>query len=115
MAKNRVEKLETTVTELESTVRGLTEELVETKERVRILEAELDADPRARHESDGQSESASAEELLTAEPGDARTEAEQHDVEQAAAKARSEGAKQPEGEPEDESEESEHSDDIIVA
>jgi uncharacterized coiled-coil protein SlyX len=46
MPTNRVEELEATVAELESTVRGLTEELVETKERVRILESHLDADPQ---------------------------------------------------------------------
>lgn len=41
---NRVEQLEATVSELESTIEGLTEELVETKERVRAVEAELDVD-----------------------------------------------------------------------
>lgn len=41
---NRVAELETTVSELQSTVRGLTEELVETKDRIRELEAELDVD-----------------------------------------------------------------------
>lgn len=41
---NRVEELETTVAELESTVRGLTEELVETKERLRALETETGVD-----------------------------------------------------------------------
>lgn len=41
---NRVEKLEATVSELEATVRGLTEELVETKERLRAVEAELGVD-----------------------------------------------------------------------
>lgn len=35
---NRVEELEKTVRELRATVNGLTEELVETKERVRQLE-----------------------------------------------------------------------------
>lgn len=45
MAK-RVEELEATVSELESTVRGLTEELVETKDRLRAIEEELDIDTR---------------------------------------------------------------------
>lgn len=45
MPGNRVEELEQTVTELESTVSGLTEELVETKERIRDLEAELEPQP----------------------------------------------------------------------
>ena len=39
---NRVEELELTVSELESTIDGLTEELVETKERVRTLEEVLE-------------------------------------------------------------------------
>jgi uncharacterized coiled-coil protein SlyX len=41
---NRVEQLETTVSELESTIEGLTEELVETKERLRVIESQLDVD-----------------------------------------------------------------------
>ena len=48
MSKNRVEKLESTVAELESTVEGLTDELIESKERIRVLEAELDADTPTR-------------------------------------------------------------------
>ncbi|MFC6904774.1 DUF7518 family protein [Halalkalicoccus tibetensis] len=49
---NRVEDLETRVEELEATVRGLTEELVEANERIRELEsrheteAEADVEPR---------------------------------------------------------------------
>jgi hypothetical protein len=38
MAGNRVEELEQTVRELEATVSGLTDELVETKERLRTVE-----------------------------------------------------------------------------
>ncbi len=48
MSTNRVEELEATVAELESTVQGLTEELVESKERIRILEAELDTETPTR-------------------------------------------------------------------
>ncbi|MCU4926861.1 hypothetical protein OB905_12875 [Halobacteria archaeon AArc-dxtr1] len=48
MSNNRVEVLESTVAELESTVEGLTEELVEAKERIRVLEAELDAETPTR-------------------------------------------------------------------
>lgn len=48
MPKNRVEKLESTVAELESTVEGLTEELVESKERIRVLETALDTEPPTR-------------------------------------------------------------------
>ncbi|PSQ41519.1 hypothetical protein BRD10_00335 [Halobacteriales archaeon SW_12_71_31] len=45
MPGNRVEELEQTVTRLESTVSGLTEELVEAKGRIRDLEAELEPQP----------------------------------------------------------------------
>ncbi len=45
MARNRVEELESKVAELESTVQGLTEELVEANERIRDLEAELEPEP----------------------------------------------------------------------
>ncbi|MFB6117048.1 hypothetical protein [Halosegnis sp.] len=38
MTGNRVEELERTVAELEATVSGLTDELVETKERLRLIE-----------------------------------------------------------------------------
>ncbi|WP_049893585.1 DUF7518 family protein [Halogranum rubrum] len=41
---NRVEELESKVKELQAAVNGLTEELVETKERVRQLEEEVDVD-----------------------------------------------------------------------
>ena len=45
MAGNRVEELEETVRELEATVSGLTDELVECKERIQHLEAEVEPDP----------------------------------------------------------------------
>lgn len=110
MPKNRVEDLEATVDELEATVRGLTEELVETKERVRILEAELDEERESSPEQ-------SVDEMLAPEPGegDDSAEAQPEDVEQAAARAGSEGAKDHDAEGGDDSEESELGDDIIVA
>ena len=40
MAGNRVEELEAKVRELEATIDGLTDELVETKERLQAVEAE---------------------------------------------------------------------------
>ncbi|WP_353635218.1 hypothetical protein ABSL23_07380 [Halobacterium sp. NMX12-1] len=40
-----IEELEQRVEELEATVRGLTEELVDASERIRTLEAELDRTP----------------------------------------------------------------------
>ena len=48
MPANRVEELERSVEELQSTVSGLTDELVEAKERIRVLEAELDTDAPTR-------------------------------------------------------------------
>ncbi|QCJ47493.1 MULTISPECIES: DUF7518 family protein [Haloprofundus] len=45
---NRVEELESQVSELRAAVDGLTEELVETKERLRQLEAATDAEPTAQ-------------------------------------------------------------------
>lgn len=44
MAGNRVDELEETVRELRATVNGLTDELVETKERLRIVEDEVEPD-----------------------------------------------------------------------
>lgn len=41
---NRVEELESRVRELEATVSGLTDELVETRERLHALEDEVDPD-----------------------------------------------------------------------
>ncbi|MFB6119851.1 MAG: chromosome segregation protein SMC [Halobacteriaceae archaeon] len=45
----RVEELESKVAELEATVRGLTEELVDATERIRQLEAATDVDPAGDH------------------------------------------------------------------
>ena len=44
MSGNRVEELEARVRELQATVDGLTDELLETKERLRVLEEEVDPD-----------------------------------------------------------------------
>lgn len=45
MAGNRVEDLEAKVRELEATIDGLTDELVETKERLHALEDETGVEP----------------------------------------------------------------------
>lgn len=45
MTGNRVEELEETVRRLEATVDGLTDELVETKERLHAIEEEMDVEP----------------------------------------------------------------------
>jgi len=60
----RVEELESTVAELEATVRGLTEELVDATERIRQLEAATSVDPAGEHgrgRAEQQAESTSAE------------------------------------------------------
>jgi uncharacterized coiled-coil protein SlyX len=86
----RIEELESTVEQLEATIRGLTEELVEVHDRLETLETEDGAtDERARRE----------------QSDDASTETEQND-----------GSKSDESHEEDETgEDSELGDDIIVA
>lgn len=44
MSGNRVEELEARVRELQATVDGLTDELLETKDRLRVIEEEVDPD-----------------------------------------------------------------------
>lgn len=53
---NRVEELESKVKELQAAVNGLTEELVESKERIRQLEEEVEVDvaPNRRQQLDQQ-------------------------------------------------------------
>ena len=104
MSNNRVETLESTVAELESTVEGLTDELIEAKERIRVLEAELDADTPTRVP-----ERRSDETGTTLGDEDETPEAEPDEVAEAAADA--EGETDTTG---DEAEDS-GSDDIIVA
>ncbi|MEY7851425.1 hypothetical protein AB7C87_19750 [Natrarchaeobius sp. A-rgal3] len=73
MSNNRVEQLESTVTELESTVDGLTNELIEAKERIRVLEAELDTETPTRvpdRRSGGSEESTEDGVTAEAEPDD---------------------------------------------
>ena len=47
MSGNRVEELEAKVRELEATIQGLTDELVETKERLGAIEDETGIEPHA--------------------------------------------------------------------
>ena len=64
---NRVEELEKTVRELRATVNGLTEELVETKERLRELEGSAEVQVTR---SEGRSEpSASSAQTATGDVG----------------------------------------------
>ena len=108
MSKNRVERLEATVTELESTVEGLTEELVESKERIRVLEAELDTETPTRVPKRRAPTIEVANTGSDGEGGDDTPEAAQNDVDEAAAEA--EDGEALEDEPEDSG-----TDDIIVA
>ncbi|MFC4544270.1 hypothetical protein ACFO5R_20280 [Halosolutus amylolyticus] len=101
MSKNRVEQLESTVAELESTVEGLTDELIEAKERIRVLEAELDADTPTRV-PERRSTEADLDDLAEEETAEANPD----DVAEAAADADESAG--------DEAEDS-GSDDIIVA
>ena len=103
---NRVEDLETQVAQLQAAVDGLTEELVETKERLRQLESATDLDPST------ETGAAHAEFVPNESSGSAGDEERS---EEAAAEA-SDGANSPEhGEEADDGEEAEESDDIIVA
>jgi uncharacterized coiled-coil protein SlyX len=94
---NRVEKLELRVSELESTVDGLTDELVQAKERIRMLEDHVDGEVPATND----------------EPADPPTdEADPEEIQEATAEADKGG----EGDTSDETpEESETEDDIIIA
>ncbi|QSG09042.1 DUF7518 family protein [Halapricum desulfuricans] len=70
MCGNRVEELEEQVNQLQATVDGLTDELVECKVRIRELENAVDADmgfSPASSETDPETEPPSAEEPNTEE------------------------------------------------
>ncbi len=96
MSGNRVEELEAKVRELEATIQGLTDELVETKERLGAIEDETGIEPDVL-EGRGSDRSRPAE----TEPSvDAETTTEEETT------AESEG---------EETADSESGDDIIVA
>lgn len=107
---NRVEDLETQVAELQAAVDGLTEELVETKERINQLESA--ADVRQEESSRGSHAEFVPNASATADAADAnRSDAEpsQGSPEGAdEADAKGDGAS-------DDGSESEETDDIIVA
>ena len=71
MCGNRVEELEARVQELEASVEGLTDELVECKVRIRELENAVDEDIGFGSESSDDSEITTAEPSVGAEPVDA--------------------------------------------
>lgn len=103
MSKNRVEELESKVAELEATVQGLTEELVESKERIRTLEGAVDVDENVTVQRDDRRRAP-------------RREAEPDDVAAAAAEADdAEGDKSAASDEADNEGEESGLDDIIVA
>jgi uncharacterized coiled-coil protein SlyX len=92
---NRVEELESKVKELQAAVNGLTEELVETKERVRQLEDEVEVDVAPRR-----SRQVDADAAEVADAADGADEAEDANTDEAK---------------EDDNEEQSGESDIIVA
>jgi uncharacterized coiled-coil protein SlyX len=79
MSGNRVEELEAKVRELEATIDGLTDELVETKERLQVLEegSDVDTDVLTRGTSSAQS---ATTEQATDEATDEEVEASADEV-----------------------------------
>ncbi len=71
---NRVEKLEQQVAELRATVDGLTEELVETKERVNELEADEEPTTTTRTTDDEQTTATSHAEFVPNQSADDHAE-----------------------------------------
>ena len=84
MCGNRVDELESRVQELEASVEGLTDELVECKVRLRELEAAVDEDlgfvPERRTDrtdrTDGADQEADQEDIRVPEPGESQDAAE---------------------------------------
>jgi len=74
MSGNRVEELETRVTELEATVNGLTKELVETRDRLR----ELETDDSEEYIEDGVGTTPETEVDTEASAVDAAVEGDKH-------------------------------------
>jgi len=84
MSGNRVEELEAKVRELEATIDGLTDELVETKERLGTIEEETGIEPDAldgwgtrtseREDETESADEAEDDEASTEEERDAETE-----------------------------------------
>lgn len=103
MPGNRVEKLEAKVSKLESTVDGLTQELLEAKERIRDLEAELEPEP------------ADGAQFRQADPEEVERAADEADAEEFDEGEQVEAGKDDAPETEDDTAETESGDDIIIA
>lgn len=107
---NRVEDLETQVAELQAAVDGLTEELVETKERINQLESAADV-RQEESASDSHAEFVPNASATADAAGAARSDAEaSQGSPEDADEADAEG-----GGADDDGDESEETDDIIVA
>lgn len=113
MAGNRVEELEAKVRELEATIDGLTDELVETKERLQAVEDEtgVQDDVLERRSTPARERQPPAENPAEAEPADGAADEEpaDGDAEPSADEVNSEEAE------EEDTADSESGDDIIVA
>jgi uncharacterized coiled-coil protein SlyX len=71
MSGNRVEELEAKVRELEATIDGLTDELVETKERLQVLEEGSDVDTDVLSRGTSSAASATTEQATDADEEEA--------------------------------------------
>ena len=75
MCPNRVDELESQVTELQASIEGLTDELVECKVRLRELEDAVDEEvgfvPELRTDEGGGAERETDDEMRVPEPGEA--------------------------------------------
>jgi uncharacterized coiled-coil protein SlyX len=99
---NRVEELESRVRELEATISGLTDELVETRERLQAIEEEVEPEMDI---IEGKPSRTEAQDIVGGSGTDAETEAD----------GGAEGNKPEEAEADTEDDADSSSDDIIVA
>lgn len=80
MSGNRVEELEAKVRELEATLDGLTDELVETKERLQVLEEASDVDTDVLTRGTSSARSATTEQATETEADDETADASADEV-----------------------------------
>ncbi|UVE48886.1 chromosome segregation protein SMC [Haloferax larsenii] len=115
---NRVEELESKVAELQAAVNGLTEELVETKERLRQLEDANDVEiptRAAQRRGDAEAQSQTQSQSQTQPQSDATDETELVDADAEGGQVDDDEIKTDETEDSDEGETETLGDDIIVA
>lgn len=80
MSGNRVEELEAKVRELEATIDGLTDELVETKERLQVLEEESDVETDVLSRGTSSAQSVTTEQATETEADEQTPEASADEV-----------------------------------